>query len=127
MEVWIPFTAIAARPQPAATIANTSLITCSVKSRSAKAVNDQLGLLIQKIIQFLIFIGGPKKIRGNGLLMSLIKRILFLPAKYIGTMMAPGEVAVYLPAEKYFIKRMVNGYLLKILRLMKSQKINTTV
>ncbi|MBC7687449.1 MAG: glycoside hydrolase family 127 protein [Aquabacterium sp.] len=41
MEVWIPYTALASRPHPAATIANTSLITCSVKSRSVKAINDQ--------------------------------------------------------------------------------------
>jgi hypothetical protein len=41
MEVWIPYTAMAARPQPAATIANKSIITASIKSRSIKAINDQ--------------------------------------------------------------------------------------
>ena len=41
MEVWIPFTAMASRPQPAPTIANTSTITSSIKSRSVKAINDQ--------------------------------------------------------------------------------------
>lgn len=41
MEVWIPYTATASRPQPAATIANTSLISASIKSKSIKAINDQ--------------------------------------------------------------------------------------
>ena len=41
MEVWIPYTALASRPKPAATIANTSLITASIKSKSIKAINDQ--------------------------------------------------------------------------------------
>ncbi|MEO6721497.1 MAG: beta-L-arabinofuranosidase domain-containing protein [Ferruginibacter sp.] len=41
MEVWIPYTAVASRPMPAATIANTSVITSSIKSRSVKAINDQ--------------------------------------------------------------------------------------
>jgi hypothetical protein len=41
MEVWIPYTAVAARPQPAATIANKSIVTASIKSKSLKAVNDQ--------------------------------------------------------------------------------------
>jgi uncharacterized protein len=41
MEVWIPYTTIAARPQPAPTIANTSKITASIKSKSVKAINDQ--------------------------------------------------------------------------------------
>ncbi|MDB5279420.1 MAG: hypBA1 3 [Ferruginibacter sp.] len=41
MEVWIPYTAIAARPQPAATIANKSIVTASIKSKSLKAINDQ--------------------------------------------------------------------------------------
>lgn len=41
MEVWIPYTAIAARPQPAATVANKSIITASIKSKSVKAINDQ--------------------------------------------------------------------------------------
>jgi len=41
MEVWIPYTAMAARPKPAATIANKSIVTASVKSRSIKAMNDQ--------------------------------------------------------------------------------------
>ena len=41
MEVWIPYTATASRPQPAATIANKSTITSSVSSKSLKAINDQ--------------------------------------------------------------------------------------
>ena len=41
MEVWIPYSATVARPRPAATIANTSIITGSIKSRSIKAINDQ--------------------------------------------------------------------------------------
>ncbi|MDN3657134.1 glycoside hydrolase family 127 protein [Ferruginibacter paludis] len=41
MEVWIPYTAVAARPQPAATIANKSIVTASIKSKSLKAINDQ--------------------------------------------------------------------------------------
>ncbi|MEO5891335.1 MAG: glycoside hydrolase family 127 protein [Ferruginibacter sp.] len=41
MEVWIPYTKLASRPQPAPTIANTSSITASIKSRSIKAINDQ--------------------------------------------------------------------------------------
>ncbi|MDZ7605503.1 MAG: glycoside hydrolase family 127 protein [Cyclobacteriaceae bacterium] len=42
MEVWIPYTTTAARPQPAATIAHESTVTSSVSSRSLKAINDQL-------------------------------------------------------------------------------------
>ncbi len=41
MEVWIPYTLTASRPKPAATIANTSVVTGSIKSRSLKAINDQ--------------------------------------------------------------------------------------
>ncbi len=41
MEVWIPYTTMASRPQPAASIANTSVITSSIRSRSLKAINDQ--------------------------------------------------------------------------------------
>ncbi|MES2894084.1 MAG: beta-L-arabinofuranosidase domain-containing protein, partial [Bacteroidota bacterium] len=41
MEVWIPYTAMASRPQPAPTVANTSTITGSTKSKTIKAINDQ--------------------------------------------------------------------------------------
>ena len=42
MEVWIPYTQNASRPMPAPSIANTSSIAASIKSRSIKAINDQL-------------------------------------------------------------------------------------
>jgi len=41
MEVWIPYSQSAARPQPAPTIANTSRVSASIKSRSIKSINDQ--------------------------------------------------------------------------------------
>lgn len=41
MEVWIPYTQAASRPQPAPTIAYTSKVTASIKSRSVMAINDQ--------------------------------------------------------------------------------------
>jgi uncharacterized protein len=41
MEVWIPYTQAAARPKPAPTIAYTSKVTASIKSRSILALNDQ--------------------------------------------------------------------------------------
>jgi DUF1680 family protein len=42
MEVWIPYTQAAARPQPAPTIAYTSKVTASIRSRSIMSVHDQL-------------------------------------------------------------------------------------
>jgi uncharacterized protein len=42
MEVWIPYTQSAARPQPAPTIAYTSKVTASIRSRSIMSVHDQL-------------------------------------------------------------------------------------
>lgn len=41
MEVWIPYTVIAVSPTPAVTIANTSVVRASIKSKSIKAINDQ--------------------------------------------------------------------------------------
>jgi len=41
MEVWIPYSRSASRPQPAPTIANTSKVSASIKSRSIKSINDQ--------------------------------------------------------------------------------------
>ncbi len=41
MEVWIPYTASVSRPTPAPTIANTSKISGSIKSRSLFAISDQ--------------------------------------------------------------------------------------
>lgn len=41
MEVWIPYIQAASRPQPAPTIAYTSKVTASIKSRSMLALNDQ--------------------------------------------------------------------------------------
>ncbi|HVX49202.1 MAG TPA: glycoside hydrolase family 127 protein, partial [Chitinophagaceae bacterium] len=41
MEVWIPYTLSATWPKPAPTIASTSKVTASIKTRSVKAVNDQ--------------------------------------------------------------------------------------
>lgn len=41
MEVWIPYTQSAARPQPAPTIAYKSKVTASIQSRSLLAVHDQ--------------------------------------------------------------------------------------
>lgn len=42
MEVWIPYLQSASRPRPAATIANTSKVTGSIKSKGLKAINDQI-------------------------------------------------------------------------------------
>jgi DUF1680 family protein len=42
MEVWIPYTQAASRPQPAPTIAYTSKVTGSIRSRSIMSVHDQL-------------------------------------------------------------------------------------
>ena len=41
MEVWIPYRQSASRPQPAPTIANTSRVSASIRSKSIKAINDQ--------------------------------------------------------------------------------------
>ena len=42
MEVWIPYTLAASRPRPAATIANTSKVSGSIKTKGLKAINDQI-------------------------------------------------------------------------------------
>ncbi|MEP7318170.1 MAG: glycoside hydrolase family 127 protein [Panacibacter sp.] len=41
MEVWIPYTQSASRPQPAPTVANTSKVSASINSKSIAAVHDQ--------------------------------------------------------------------------------------
>lgn len=61
MEVWIPYDKAASRPKPAATIANTSKITGSIKSRSLKALNDQLEPAESKDVSVPYFHWWPKK------------------------------------------------------------------
>jgi DUF1680 family protein len=42
MEVWIAYKEAAARPKPAPTIANTSRVSASIRSKSVRAINDQI-------------------------------------------------------------------------------------
>ncbi|WP_207515615.1 glycoside hydrolase family 127 protein [Longitalea luteola] len=61
MQVWIPYTAAAARPQPAPTIAYTSKVTASIQSRSLMAVHDQLEPVDSKDNSVPYFHWWPKK------------------------------------------------------------------
>jgi hypothetical protein len=61
MEVWIPYNKEVSRPQPAATIANTSKITASIKTRSLKAINDQIEPADSKDASAPYFHWWPKK------------------------------------------------------------------
>ena len=61
MTVWIPYVASAARPEPAPTIARTSIITASIKSRAIKAINDQFEPVDSKDNTVPYFHWWPKK------------------------------------------------------------------
>lgn len=61
MEVWIPYSQSASRPQPAPTIANTSKVSASIRSRSIKAINDQFEPADSKDQSLPYFHWWPKK------------------------------------------------------------------
>ncbi|MBO9204669.1 MULTISPECIES: glycoside hydrolase family 127 protein [Niastella] len=61
MTVWIPYTASAARPQPAPTVAYTSKVTASIQSRSLMAVHDQFEPVDSKDNTVPYFHWWPKK------------------------------------------------------------------
>jgi len=61
MEVWIPYSQSASRPQPAPTIANTSKVSASIRSRSIKAINDQFEPVDSKDQSLPYFHWWPKK------------------------------------------------------------------
>jgi len=61
MEVWVPFTQSVSRPQPAPTVANTSKVTASIKSKSIRAMNDQLEPVDSKDNTVPYFHWWPKK------------------------------------------------------------------
>jgi DUF1680 family protein len=61
MEVWIPYSKAVARPKPAPSIANTSKLSGSIKSRSIKAINDQLEPADSKDNSIPYFHWWPKK------------------------------------------------------------------
>ncbi len=61
MEVWMPYTQAASRPLPAPTVANTSKITASIKSKSLMAINDQYDPVDSKDASAPYFHWWPKK------------------------------------------------------------------
>jgi len=61
MEVWIPYEASASRPQAAPTIATTSRVSASIKSKTIKAINDQIEPVDSKDQQAPYFHWWPKK------------------------------------------------------------------
>lgn len=61
MEVWIPYTQAASRPQPAPTVAYASKVTASIKSRSLLALNDQFEPVDSKDQSVPYFHWWPKK------------------------------------------------------------------
>lgn len=61
MEVWVPYLASASRPTPAPTIATTSKINASIKSRSLFAISDQYDPADSKAATAPYFHWWPKK------------------------------------------------------------------
>ncbi len=120
MEVWIPYTAGVAKPKSAPTIASKATVTSSARSKlMLKAVNDQFDPADSKDQSTNYLHGGLQRICLNGCNMILIRLILFQKVKCIGMRINHLAVAIYLPRGNYYIRKVMNGFLLTQQQIMK--------